>query len=71
MKRTGSNIQILAVAWAVATLSSIQAAGVADNETNTTEATFIEPILIEETMPNDPGELSLRFQRGLLDSVPA
>jgi hypothetical protein len=34
---------------------------VADDETNKTEATFIEPILIEETMPNDPGEWSLRL----------
>jgi len=38
------------------------AAGVvAGEETNKAEGTFIEPILIEETLPNDPGEWSLRL----------
>jgi hypothetical protein len=61
MKQIILHVQVLAVAWAVGALNSIHAADSADNETNKTETAFIEPILIEETMPNDPGELSLRL----------
>jgi hypothetical protein len=73
MKQIILNIRLLAVAWAVLTLNSIQAADVPDNETNKTEVSFIEPILIEETMPNDPGVWSLRlttdYRRGDSEAV--
>ena len=43
------------------------------DETNKTEDMFIEPILIEETMPNDPGEWSLRstfdYRRGNIGAI--
>jgi hypothetical protein len=75
MKQIILSIQVLALAWAVVTENSVQAADIADNETNKTETTFIEPILIEETMPNEPGELSLRlttdYRRGDGEAVGA
>ncbi len=82
MKQLVLKIPLLAAARTIFTANSLMTWSVfllcatgalADDETNKTENTFIEPILIEETMPNEPGEWSLRlttdYRRGDNEAV--
>jgi hypothetical protein len=76
MSRIFSCLPVLALFGAIASPHALRAAETASSEESAkTEQNFIEPILIEETMPNAPGEWALRlttdYRRGNGDAVGA